>query len=288
MIDYAKRLRSGALLASLTVVAFHIALGLGHFGLLISRGVRFGPAAQQSGASSVPLIWIFVVLALSLASTLVQPPVRHARRLVSAATIAVSVAAAVGLISWVFGLFGGFTLGTALAAVGGLIETLAKVACAAVLWRLRQVTESDAPAVDEGAASAEQTGQQPVWNPQQAIGLQWHRAGDAATGAAAPPAVGTGEPAAPQLPPAPILPAAPEPARPQPWSRGGIPAEQLAAAQPPVPAEQPAEDRPWTTAAQAAAGVAPAPDGQLPDLEEQTRRPAPDWTPARPPQDGDS
>lgn len=258
MIDYAKRLRSGALLASLTVVVFHIALGLGHFGILLFRGVRFGPAAQQSGASSVPLIWVFAVLALSLAAILIRPPVQHARRLVGAATIVVGVAALVGLVSWFFGLFGGFTLGSALAAVGGLIESLAKVACAVVLWRLRSLTAGRTAEPADGQA-AEQPGEQPVWQPQQAIGLQWHRAGDAATGAQAP-----------ELPAAASSPQPePEPVPRQLWSRGGVPPEQL----------------PWTTAAQAAEGDQPA--SELPDPQEQARRPAPDWTPARPPQEGD-
>lgn len=260
MIDYAKRVRSGGLIAALVVVSFYVALGLGHFALLLSRGVRFGQAAQQSGASSVPLIWVFVVLALSLASTLIRPAVLHARTLVTIAAVVVTIATAVAAISWVFGLFGGLTIGSALGAVGGLIETLAKAACALVLWRLRTLAGEESARIEAATTPAgTEPGQQPVWNPQQAVGLQWQRAGDAASGAAAPEVTAAEPVPAIEPPPAPV--------NRQTWSRGGVPPEQL----------------PWTTASQAAEGAAqPAPE--LPAPEEQARRPAPDWTPARPPE----
>lgn len=264
MIDYAKRLRAGALLAAMAVVGFQVVVGMGHFGILLARGMRLAAAAQQSAASSVPLIWVFLVLALALACTLVRPQVLHARQLVTAAAGVVSVATVFALVLWVFGLFGGPSLGSVLAAVGGLIETFAKAACALVLWRLRVLVDEQPPPPEQPGQQAQQQGRQPTWDPKQAVGVQWQRAGDAATGAAAP-----------QLPAQPATASEPQPVlRPEPkqsrqlWSRGGRPPEQL----------------PWTTASQAASGTAPAgPADELPEPEERARRPAPDWTPARPP-----
>ncbi len=282
MIDFAKRLRGPALIAALVVVGFYVALALGYFGVLLNRGQSLTASAQMAGASSVSLVWVFAVVALALACVLVRPAVLKAHQLISAAAIAVSVATIVGFAFWLIGLFSGFTLGTTLAAIGGFIEIVAMAACGYVLWRIRGLGEEEQLRLaSTGAAAGLEAGTPPVWNPQQAVGLQWTRAGDAATGALtsgqpARAAIEAPTPGSPDQPadqpsdPTAGQPPAEEPPAPpkrQTWSRGGI-----------APA-----DLPWTTAEQAAQGQASGP--AVPEQPSAQPRRTPDWTPAPRPED---
>ena len=282
MIDYAKRMRVPALIAVLGVIALFTVIAIGYFVFLVSDGMALTEAARLAGANSPSLIWVFVGVALALSVVLGRPSVEKAGRLVGAASIVVIVATAIALVFWVLGLFGGLTLGALLGALGGLVETAAKAACAAVLWRLRGLADEEAARVEASVPSTGDGGQSPVWNPQQAIGLQWSRAGDAASGALA---ASVAQPAA--LPPAPEPVVEPAPRR-QLWSRGGIAPEQLTAA----PAEAPSSRAldvtpqvPWATAAQAADGLPAGPaEVSSPPAGSPARR-APDWTPAPRPQE---
>ncbi len=261
MIEYARKLRGPATVGILVIICFYVAVAVVYFVALLNDGVYIATAARQAGADSVSLVWIFVAVALALTCLLVGPPVASAERVIHAAAVVVSVATGAGLIFWIIGLFGDFSLGAWLAALGGLVETLVKAMCAVVLWRLRRWS-IDSPAAigadqpDTGPADpAQASGRAPVWNPPEAVGLQWNRAGDAATGAA-PPALAAGAPEAIEAP-----------QRPQPrqtWSRGGIAPENLPAGSA-QPAVQQPEDRPDDLPQPP---IAPG------------RRPAPDWTPA--------
>lgn len=282
MIDYAKRLRGPGLVAVLVVLVAYLVLAVVQFVILVNRGTALAMAAQLAGSATPSLIWVFVTLALALACVLVRPQVADGQRLVGAAAILVSLATALALVFWVLGLVDGLTLGVALAAIGGLVETLAKGACALVLWRLRGLGAEEVGRLQAALPSTgDDGGRLPVYGPQQAVGLQWSRAGDAASGAGAAAANGPTQTPA-ELEAAPE----PEPVRKQLWSRGGISPEQL----PPVPASgavpptgppAPAEPiLPWTTAAQAAEGHDAGPTQIAPPSADRPRRQAPDWTPA--------
>lgn len=258
MIDYAKRMRSPALVAVLAVIGVFVLISIGHFALLVSSGLSLPAAAQMAGSASPSLVWIFSAVALALACVLVRPVLPTAQRLVSAAAVVVGVATVVAFAFWVIGIFGGLSLGVVLGVLGGLVETAFKAACAMVLWRLRGLgADAQARLESSTPSTGPDGGQPPVWHPEQAVGLQWSRAGDAATGGAAASA-----PALPQRPP--------EPERRQLWSRGGLAPEQV-------------PELPWTTAAQAAGGQAAGPPEDLPAPQDRPRRQAPDWTPAQHP-----
>lgn len=255
MIDYAKRLRAPALVAVVAVIGLLVVVSVGYFVVQLNGGQTLPAAARMAGATSPSLIWIFAAVALALGCALVAPMVPRAGRLVNAAAVVVGVATGVALVFWVIGLFGGLSLGVTLGALGGLVETAFKAACAVVLWRLRRLIAADdqlaglGPHAEPPSIAAD-VGQPPVWSPEQAIGMQWSRAGDAATGAPAP---------APEPPP--------QPERRQLWSRGGIAPEQL-------------PEIPWTTAAEAAGGPTAGSPQTAPAPEDRPGRPTPDWTPA--------
>lgn len=283
MMDYTKRLRAPALIAVLAIIVILLGVAIGQFVLHLSQGNALSLAARVGGSASPSLIWTFAALALAIVIVVARPAPPGAAKLVTAAALVVSLAAGVGLIFWVLGLASGFTIGAVLGAVGGLIETAVKAACAFVLWRLRELgAEEQTRITSSTAPTGEMGGQPPVWTPDQAVGRQWNRAGDAATGAGAQQAMPALPPAAP--PAAPPVPQ-PEPVRRQLWSRGGVGPDQLPPA-PAQPATPPAPDPnlPWTTAAQAAGGQpAGAEHGSQPPAT--GGRPAPDWTPAPRPEE---
>ena len=184
MIDYLKRLRSPALMAVLAVIGVLVLMSIGHFIVLLMRGTGIPGAARQAGATSPSLLWVFAAVALAVTCVLIRPVVTNAQKLVGAAAILVASAAAVSTIFWVVALFGGMTLGVFLGALGGLIEIAAKAACAWVLWRMRGLGAAERARLESSNPPAgEPERESPVWNPQQATGLQWTRAGDAASGA---------------------------------------------------------------------------------------------------------
>lgn len=264
MIEYARKLRGPATVGVLVIICFYVAVAVVYFVALLGNGIYIATAARQAGSDSVSLVWIFVTVALVLTCLLTKPPVANVGRLIEASAIVVSVATGAALVFWIIGLFGDFSLGAWLAALGGMVETLVKAAAAVVLWRLRGwPVESSSDEAEQQAVAEPESGQAPgrppVWNPPEAVGLQWNRAGDAAAGAV-PPSL-TGEAAVTPDSPAVQPPAAPR----QLWSRGGIPPEALPAA-------------PDQTAAEAEPAKPPSTPKQPPTAPGQ--RPAPDWSPA--------
>lgn len=284
MMDYTKRLRAPALIAVLAIIGILLGVAIGQFVLQLSQGNALALAARAGGSASPSLIWTFAALALAIVIVVARPAPPGAAKLVTAAAVVVSLAAGIGLVFWVLGLASGFSIGAVLGAVGGLIETAVKAACAFVLWRLRELgVEEQSRITSSTAPTGEMGGQPPVWTPEQAVGRQWNRAGDAATGAGAQQAM----PALPAAAPAPAAPPVPEPepVRRQLWSRGGVAPDQLPATPAPPSAPQaPDPQLPWTTAAQAAGGqAAGAEHGTQPP--DPSGRPAPDWTPAPRPEE---
>lgn len=267
MVDYVKRLRAPALAAVLAVISIFVVLSIGHFVLLLNDGLAPARAAQTAGSASPSLIWVFAAVGLALACVLVRPAVAAGQRLISVAAIIVGGATLVAFAFWVIGLFAGLTLGLTLGALGGLVETIFKAACAVVLWRLRGLGTEEQQRIESATSATGQGDQLPVWDPKQAIGLQWSRAGDAATGGPASGAAPTSAIGrAPEPAPTPV------PERRQLWSRGGIAPEQL-------------PQLPWTTAAQAADGHPAGPSQDTPESRDRPRRQAPDWAPAPRPQE---
>jgi len=275
MIQYAKGLRGPAMVVVLVVLSVYVGLSVGRFVILTTGGSAVAAAAQEAGSSSPSLVWVFLAVALALACLFIEPRPRRSRRLVMAAAIVMMVVAVDALAFLVLGLLGQLTVGEALGVVGGVVETLVKAACAAVLWRLCPDSADEAGVPEDEGNGARRRGPDPVWRAEEAVGLQWARAGDAATGA----------PASSSVPP-PALPEAvppPAPVRRQLWSRGGMGPDALADAEPPVESSgPPARGMPWTTASEAADGyLSPtsgedAGDGGGPS---SPRREPPKWTP---------
>ena len=294
MGEYVRRLREPALIGLLVVTGLLQLVALANFAILVfGQGMGYPPAARAAGSGSASLVWIFGVLALALACLLLPPPSPNARKLVTAAAVVVSLVAGISVAFWLLGLLGSWTLGSGLAAVGWLIETVVRVLVAIVLWRLRKVAAEERAHVEQATTpSGDLPGTQPVWSPDQAVGLQWSRAGDAATGAAAPAqpaALAGGATEQPALAPARAASGEPEaepvvdqpPPRRTTWSRGGV-APEAQASGPHLSGPQPLTEpsaQPWTTAAQAAGGQ-PAGLPEIPAPPAEQRRPAPDWSPA--------
>lgn len=261
MIEYAKKLRVPATIGVLAVICVYVVVAVVYFIVLLSGGTYIADAARQAGSDTVSLVWIFTAVALVLICLLSNPPVAKIAQLVRASAMVVSGATAAALIFWIMGLFGDFGVGAWLATLGGLVETLVKAACSVALWRLLRwpvdrPSDSADPTSAQTGEPASESGQRPAWDAPEAVGLQWNRAGDAATGAA-PPALHATPDAVPEPPATPAKPR-------QLWSRGGIPAEALPSGDEQQPASQ-SETR-------------PPDDSQRPSTG-QGGRPAPDWTP---------
>lgn len=268
MIQYAKQLRSPAMVAVLIVLAVYAGLSVGQFVVLVGGGAALAQAAQDAGSSSPSLVWVFLAVALALTCLFIEPRTKRASALITAGAVVMTVIAVEALALWVFGLIGPSSVGKVLGAVGGIMETLVKAACAVVLWRLRPARGG----ASSGQPPAGGRGQDPLWRAEEAVGLQWARAGDAASGASA-----TG----PVPPPVQREPGQPDPpGRRQLWPRGGVGSDLPADEPPDESSSPPARGMPWTTASEAADGyLAPGAGADASDQPPQPRREPPTWTP---------
>ena len=150
MGEYVRRLREPALIGLLVVTGLLQLVALANFAILVfGQGMGYPPAARAAGSGSASLVWIFGVLALALACLLLPPPSPNARKLVTAAAVVVSLVAGISVAFWLLGLLGSWTLGSGLAAVGWLIETVVRVLVAIVLWRLRKVAAEERAHVEQ-------------------------------------------------------------------------------------------------------------------------------------------
>lgn len=270
-LDYARKMRQPALIFVLAVIAVLAAISAGYFVIGVRAGSSLASAAQLAGSASAGLVWYFIATALVVVCLVLQPRPKAIRLVLGATAVVLWVGVGFSLLLWLLGLIGIPSIGSMLGALGGLVETLGKAACAYLVTAIRSMivretaSGKDAePAGDQQAGpgsepEAEPEGIAPVWKPEEAVGLHWRRAGDAATGAQGS-GVSEVNAISPQAEPA-ALPASPAAqARP----RVEVPAEapdqastnQATATDPAEPGSVPpgsANGRGWKTAAEFAA-----------------------------------
>lgn len=199
MTETLKRLREPA-----TIVLLVIAGGLilSSVALMIWQlavvHLELGRVALATGSSILSVGWVIALMIGVFSCVLVQPVTPRARSLVLAAAWICGTATALGLVLLVIGLVspqvGG--LGKILDTVGALLELSLKALATVVLTKVARSPLGSGPQADSAPVGLPRTepvtdplgpstDQQPVWLPGQAIGVQWQRAGDAATGAPA-------------------------------------------------------------------------------------------------------
>ncbi|MHB1008941.1 MAG: hypothetical protein ACYC1E_06860 [Propionibacteriaceae bacterium] len=199
MIDRIKALREHATIVAIIVVLVGIAVTTGR----IATDLRSYPLPQVlRGVSGLyGLVDALVLTVLALACVLVTPRTRHAEQLTLSAAILVWLGAVVGLVFLVVSLVGAGegSLSQILESIGGLtdIALRALMGYALVLGR-RVAAAPDTPPVvppsDATVAGAEpgpaegavaDPGALPAWHPDEAAGVVWRSAADAARGAPA-------------------------------------------------------------------------------------------------------
>ncbi|MBI4899846.1 MAG: hypothetical protein HY829_05150 [Actinobacteria bacterium] len=199
MIDRMKALRESGTLVAVVVVLVGIAVSSGR----IATGLRSHPLPQVlRGVSGLyGLVDALVLTVLALACVLVSPPTRHAKQLTLAASVLLWLGAVAGLVFLVVSLVGAGenSLSRILESIGGLTDVVLRALMGYGLllgWRLA----SAPPAAPDAAVSGapEETAQEmvgaggeearspaPVWRPDDATGVVWRSAADAAGGAPA-------------------------------------------------------------------------------------------------------
>lgn len=205
MLDVLKKYREPLAWLTLTLV---VASGVRQVVALVAalvRGYTFPQAASVYGYVLHTLGYL-VLVALVLACVAVKPPTPHAGRLSLVALWVGLVATSLDLVFGIASLFHrpGDGLMIFYGAVGALITVGFKAALTAVAWAIHRAatrlapgsgleaappspvveaagSSTSSPATSSGAVAP----QRPTWQPTEASGGAWHRAGDAATGAGA-------------------------------------------------------------------------------------------------------
>jgi hypothetical protein len=198
MIDRMKALRESATLVAVVVVLVGIAVSSGR----IATGLRTHPLPQVlRGVSGLyGLVDALVLTVLALACVLVSPPTRHAKHLTLAAAVLLWLGAVAGLVFLVVSLVGTGenSLSRILESIGGLTDIALRALMGYALllgWRLASAPPAPpVAAVSEVAEAAEEITEgpagetaspAPVWRPDEATGVVWRSAADAAGGAPA-------------------------------------------------------------------------------------------------------
>lgn len=181
MIDRAKRLRDLILGALLVCAAGLLLISIATFAWHLWLDEPLAEAGQQAGASSVSFAWFLAILAANWACLFLQPPSKRSTVLLAISCWVTSVIAAAGIVFWLIGLFDSGGIGAILSGIGGFIDVFIKSGCAALLWRLRVSTRRLDPA-DESKDESPAPSAPPVWSPDEAVGLQWGTASQAAQG----------------------------------------------------------------------------------------------------------
>lgn len=199
MIDRIKALREHATVVAIIVVLVGIAVTTGR----IATDLRTYPLPQVlRGVSGLyGLVDALVLTVLALACVLVSPPTRHAEQLTVSAAILLWLGAAVGLAFLVVSLVGTGegSLSRILESIGGLtdIALRALMGYALVLGRRVAAAPGTPPVAaasvatvagpDPGPADGARAdpGALPAWHPDEAAGVVWRSAADAASGAPA-------------------------------------------------------------------------------------------------------
>lgn len=194
MIDRVKAFREPAAFVAIVVVLVGIAVTSGR----IATGLHSYPLAQvlQGVSGLYGLVEALVLTVLALSCVLVAPTTRHAAQVVLAASLLVWLGALVGLGFLVVSLLaaGETSLSRVLESIGGLTDIALRVLMGYVLLLARRVAVSPAsdvetppatPATPVEAAPEDAQSSRPIWEPDEATGVVWRSASEAARGAAA-------------------------------------------------------------------------------------------------------
>ncbi len=208
MADFLRRMREPLLLALLVASGLLLLLWLAEFGIWIRgfSGSGFPSGSTEYTGSAAPgLVWLFAIAIAAICCLI--PPTPHARCLIAGAAVLTSGIAGISLLHWGLGMSGGVAPAELPARLSRLIEALAGLGCAVMLWRLLAVVHAERSRLaGTTTPQSKPTGTQPVWDPLKAVGRQWARAGDAAS--ATPNAASSGVDAGAGLPGSPAVPQA--------------------------------------------------------------------------------
>ncbi len=207
MIDRIKGFREPA-----TMIALVVALvGIGTTTGRIVNGLHDYPLAQVlRGVSGLyGLVDALVLTVLALTCVLVRPQSRHAVQVTLAAAVLIWLGAVVGLTFLAVSLFAGGegSLARVLESIGGLTDIALRVLMGYALVLARRVALETAAAVADPSTGSgdgptisgdtstgneipandqpEDPATRPTWHPDEATGVVWRSAADAASGAAA-------------------------------------------------------------------------------------------------------
>ena len=214
MIDRVKAFREPATIVAIVVVLLGVAVTSGR----IATELRTTPWTEVlRGATGLyGLVDGLVLTLLALSCVLVAPTTRHAEQLSLAAAILLWLGAAVGLAFLLVSLVSAreSPLSRVLDSIGGLTDVALRALMGYALLLGHRAAAARVPVTDEPPAvpalledAEDEASRRPIWQPDEATGVVWRSASDAASGAAAgtysSPGGGWGAPQeAAELPPA--------------------------------------------------------------------------------------
>ncbi len=191
MIDRVKSFREPATIIAIVVVLVGIAVTSGR----IATGLQDFPLAQVLRGISGPygLVDALVLTVLALSCAVVRPVTRHAAQITLAASLLLWLGVLAGLAFLVISMFaaGEGSFSRVLESIGGLTDIALRVLMAYALVLARRVVAEPQPAtaasVEEAPAQGvvEDPTRRPTWQSDEATGVVWRSAADAASGAAA-------------------------------------------------------------------------------------------------------
>ncbi len=194
MIDRIKAFREPATIVAIVVVLVGIATTSGR----IATDLRTYPLAQvlRGVTGLYGLVDALVLTVLALACVLVGPQTRHARQLTLAASLLLWLGAVVGLVFLVLSLLaaGEGSVSRILESIGGLTDIVLRGLMGYVLLLGRRVAEGSGalpeavpatPVPEVSEPPADEPSSRPIWQADEATGVVWRSASDAASGAAA-------------------------------------------------------------------------------------------------------
>ena len=194
MIDRIKAFREPATIIAIVVVLVGIAVTSGR----IATDLHTYPLAQVlRGVSELyGPVDALVLTVLALSCVLVGPKTRHAAQLSLAAWLLLWLGAAAGLVFLLVSLLaaGETSLSRVLESVGGLTDIALRALMGYALLLAHRVALAPAPttvaqptlpAPEVEPAPEDERSSRPIWEPDEATGVVWRSASEAASGAAA-------------------------------------------------------------------------------------------------------
>lgn len=197
-----EKLREPVTIAVLVLAVIRMLVPLAALVIAPSPRDNLGLALLGAAPNLLGIGWVLAIVALVLVCGLTEPPTRNVARLAAAGAGVVIAATGISFVFLVVGTILAPTnwFGAALDIVGAVIDLGLKALGAVVLWRLwRHAPRPESAAIEPEAApelepaDVDQTtaSVEPVWRADEAVGAQWQRAGDAASGAEAAKAAST-------------------------------------------------------------------------------------------------